>query len=330
MTPAAPHFGEGEMTSAEPSSKATSTPLLVVVGPTASRKTQLAMRLAELHGGEVVSADSVQVYRYFDIGSGKPSAEETARVPHHLIDVREPTEPMDASEWAAEADRVIERLRASGKPPIVCGGTYLWVRALLYGLADAPAGNEALRQDYERIAREHGRAALHHELARVDPESAARLHENDFVRVSRALEVHQLTGRRLSEIQAEHGFREPRYRARLLGIDWSREQHDRLIAGRVERMLSAGWIDEARELDRRGYGDTRPMQSVGYRQVHASLSENPPPSREELKERIVRATRLFARRQRTWLRDRRVHWLAPNQVEDAHALARVMDELERQ
>jgi tRNA dimethylallyltransferase len=280
------------------------------VGPTASGKTELAVRLAQELGGEVISADSVQIFRHFDLGSGKPSAEELDRAPHHLIDAIEPGDPMDAARWAELADGIIATLRGRGRHPIVCGGTFLWVRALLFGLADAPPADEAIRQRHKAMAHAAGRQALHAELARVDPSSAERLAPNDLVRVSRALEVFELTRTPLSEWQARHGFREPRHRARLVGVRRDREALDARIGARVDAMLAAGWVDEVRALIERGYADARPMRSVGYRQLHDALRD-PGPLDPELRDKVYRATRVFARRQRTWLRDQPVKWLDP-------------------
>jgi tRNA dimethylallyltransferase len=284
--------------------------LLCVVGPTASGKSALALRLAQDLNGEILSADSMQIYRGFDIGTGKPSAEERALVPHHLVDVAEPLENFDAAQWADEAMRSIEDIAARCRVPIVCGGTFLWVRALIYGLADAPRGDEGLRAQHRDWAERAGRAALHQKLAEVDPVSAARLAPNDFVRVSRALEVFELTGKPLSEVQAAHGFREPRFQARLVGVARERLEHDALIAKRVGAMLEAGWADEVKGLIERGFSEARVMQSVGYRQVFQAVSNGVAPDAEE----IVRATRVFARRQRTWLRDQPVEWLPADAV----------------
>ncbi len=295
-------------------------PLLVIVGPTASGKTELALRLAELSGGEIISADSVQVYRRFDIGSGKPTAEERARAPQHLLDIVEPEFPFEVARFVERADDAIRFIRARGRRPIVCGGTFLWVRALLYGLADAPPADEERRAEHHRIAEREGREALHARLAQVDPECAARLHPNDFVRVSRALEVFELTGRKLSDLQAAHGFTKPRYRARLLGIGNEREAHDARIRQRCAAMFRAGWVDEVRDLARCGYGTTRAMGAVGYKHIYEALQKNDAldaTALATLEEEVYRATRVFARRQRTWLRDEPVTWLDPNALSDA-------------
>lgn len=287
--------------------------LWVVVGPTASGKTSLALELAEQVNGEVIGADSVQIYRDFDIGSGKPSSEELARVPHHLIGIVDPTEEIDASRFAELADRAIADIVARGKRPVVCGGTFLWVRALLYGLVKAPPGNENIRREHARFVEAHGRAALHEQLRQRDPESFGRLNPNDFVRVSRALEVLELTGAPLSQLQAEHGFKTPRYPFRLLGVKYTAEELTARITQRVAGMLEQGWESEVRHLLARGFGETRPMASVGYRQVALAVAAPSPPARETLLADVVRVTRVFARRQRTWLREQPVRWLAPGE-----------------
>lgn len=286
----------------------------MVVGPTASGKTALAVSLAERLGGEVVSADSVQVYRRFDIGAGKPTPEERLRAAHHLIDICDPLEPMDAARWAALADQTLAGIRARGAVPIVAGGTFLWVRALLHGLAPAPPADEAVRAEHKSFAASEGRAALHARLQVVDPRAALRLSPNDFVRVSRALEVYELTGTPLSAWHERHGFREARYRARLVGIHWSAEALSERIAARVEAMLDAGWVDEVRALLAEGYGNARALGAVGYQQIVAAIDRNAV-EREAVAKDIVRATRVFARRQRTWLRDQAVTWLEPTDAE---------------
>ncbi len=281
--------------------------LLVVVGPTASGKTELAVRLAERFGGEVVGADSVQIYRGFDVGSGKPTAEEQRRAPHHLVDVADPLEPFDAQRFTELADQAVADILGRGRVPIVCGGTYLWVRALLHGLAPAPPADAEVRARHAALAAAEGRASLHARLAAVDPESAARLGPNDFVRVSRALEIWELSGKPQSAWFAEHGFRAARYEARLLGVERARDEIDRRIEARTARWLAEGWVDEVRGLVARGQGEARAMGSVGYRQIQEHLAGRI--TADALPGAIVRATRVFVRRQRTWLRDEPVRWV---------------------
>lgn len=288
--------------------------ILVIVGPTASGKSALAVVLAERYQGEVINADSVQLYRHFDIGSGKPTEEERARAPHHLYDILDPLDAIDAGRYAELADEAIADIRSRGRLPIICGGTFLWVLALTHGLARLPAADPEIRARHTEEAEQKGRESLYLRLAKVDPIIAARLSPNDFVRVSRALEVHELTGKPLSALHEEHGFVKTRYPFRMIGVDWPREDLADRISKRTRAFLNAGWVDEVRDLIDRGYRDARAMGSVGYRQVldyvEGRLSEG------ELAEAIDRATRKFTRRQRTWLRDRDVLWLQGDRLEE--------------
>lgn len=281
--------------------------LLVVVGPTASGKTELAIELAERFGGEVVGADSIQVYRHFDVGSGKPTASERERVRHHLVDVLDPLESVDARTFSSLADAAIADIRQRSRVPIVSGGTFLWIKALVQGLTPAAPADPAIRARHKALAEAMGRAALHARLAEVDPASAQRLAPNDLVRVSRALEVFELSGRPMSAWHAEHGFRDARHRYRLIGAAQSHEVLDARIEARVRAWLAMGWLDEVRGLMARGYGGARAMGSVGYKEVRAHLAGELPGA--ELSTAIVRSTRVFARRQRTWLRDEPVVWV---------------------
>lgn len=278
--------------------------LLVVVGPTATGKTDLAIELAEAWGGEIIGADSVQIYRGFDVGSGKPTAAERARAPHHMVDIADPLDPMDAQRFAELADAAITDVRARGRVPIVCGGTFLWIKALVLGLAPSPPADPSVRARHSAVVESSGRAALHAMLAAVDPESAARLAPNDFVRVSRALETFELSGKPQSVWHAEHKFQGVRHKARLVGIERERDELDRRIERRTAAWIETGFLDEVASLVERGYRDARAMGSVGYRQAldhHEGRL-----ARAELLPAIVRATRIFVRRQRTWLRDQPV------------------------
>ena len=281
--------------------------LLAVVGPTASGKTALAVALAERLNGEIVSGDSVQIYRRFDIGSGKPTAEERARAPHHLVDAIDPLDPIDAAAWARMAEAAIADVRARGRVPIVCGGTFLWIKALLFGLAEAPGADAATRERHRTIAETEGRAALHARLREVDVETAERLHPNDFVRVSRALEVLELTGKPMSTWQREHAFAHARHRARLLAIACAPEVLTERITARARAWLAGGWREEVAALLADGLGEARAMASVGYAQVRSALAGETPP--DDVEGAVVRATRVFARRQRTWLNHTDVVWL---------------------
>ena len=279
--------------------------LLVIVGPTGSGKTALAIALAKRFNAEIVGADSVQIYRHFDIGSGKPSADERDQAPHHLIDFVDPLESFDAARFAELADEAIAAIHGRERPAIVCGGTFLWLKALLHGLVSGPSDND-LRTEHKRIADTAGRAALHEKLKTVDPEAAARLAPADFVRVSRALEIYELTGRTQSAWFREHGFRDARYHYRLLGAAHLRAELDERIATRTTAWLNRGWIDEVRALCKSGYRDARALTSVGYRQVRDHIDGT---LDVDLHTAIVRSTRKFIRRQRTWIRDEPVTWL---------------------
>jgi tRNA dimethylallyltransferase len=303
--------------------------LLVVVGPTASGKTELAIRLAQALDGEVINADSVQVYRYFDIGSGKPTPEELASVPHHLVSALDPMDELDAARWAALAEIAVTDVISRGKRPIVCGGSFLWVRALLFGLAAAPKADAELRAAHKAFVEAQGRAALHERLAQVDPVCATKLSPNDFVRVSRALEVFELTGTPMSQWQAEHGFRRPKRPYRLLGVARERAEMDERIYTRAKTMLALGFVEEVLGLCKRGYGSARAMGSVGYREVKAAvdvhLESGEPVDRGALLDAIAQKTRVFARRQRTWLRDEPVAWVKPDEMTERARLVEAVN-----
>jgi tRNA dimethylallyltransferase len=273
--------------------------LVCVVGPTAGGKTALAVELCEILGGEIVSADSVQVYRGFDAASGKPDTEEKARARHHLIDVAEPLEPFDAPRFVELADAAIADIRARGKVAIVCGGTFLWVKTLISGLAEAPPADPEARARHRAIVEAEGKAALHTRLAAVDPVIAERLHPNDVVRVSRALEVFETSGKRLSDLQAAHKFADVRYPSVLVCPERTPDELTERVRIRVRGFVASGLLDEVRGLVASGCRDARAMGSVGYREALACVDGTLPEA--ELVETIVRSTRVFARRQRTWL-----------------------------
>lgn len=290
--------------------------ILVLTGPTASGKTRFAIEVAERIGGEIVSADSMQVYRHLDIGTAKPTPAERARVPHHLIDVADPDEPFHAARFLEEADRAIAAIAARGLVPIVCGGTALYVKALLHGLAPAPGRDPAVRAELEARWDRGEAAALHEELRAADPDTARRLHPNDRTRILRALEVWRVSGRPLSTFLREHGFREVRCRALLLAIRVERAELYRRIDERVVAMVEAGWVEEVRRVLALGYGPgLPPLQAIGYRQICQHVVGGRP--LDEVIPEIQKETRHFAKRQMTWFRRMPVEWVGPGGVEAA-------------
>jgi tRNA dimethylallyltransferase len=272
--------------------------IVVIAGPTAVGKTAQAVALAERFDGELVGADSVQVYRGFDIGSSKPTAAELRGVPHHLIDICEPNELIDAAGYAQRADAAIASVTARGKLPIVVGGTGLWLRALLRGLVAVPQVDRELRARLEAEWDAVGGAAMHERLGGIDPLSAARIHQNDKLRVVRALEVFEQTGVPLGEARRAHALGRPRYRALSYVLDLPGELHKTRVRERVDAMIAAGFVEETRALLARYGSEVRALGAVGYRQMVEHLQDGVPLA--ETAERIVRATLIYARRQRTW------------------------------
>lgn len=275
--------------------------LVVIVGPTAAGKSALAQRLACSLGAEIVSADAVQVYRHLDIGSAKPSTADRASVRHHLVDILEPTETVDAATWAQAADEAIRDIRARGQRPIVCGGTGLYVRALLHGLTEIPDIDPAIRQAVRGEVADRGADVMHGLLAELDEPSAARIAPRDGQRIGRALEVFRQTGKPLSAWQADHAFAPRRHPARVVGLWPERDVLLSRIDARVDRMLADGWIDEVRTLLAGGLSPDAPgLCTLGYREVVAYLQS--PSPRGELAEAIRVGHRRYAKRQLTWFR----------------------------
>jgi tRNA dimethylallyltransferase len=273
--------------------------ILVIAGPTASGKTAVAATLARRYNGELVGGDSVQVYRGFDIGSAKPTAAELGAIPHHLIDVIEPTESIDAAGFATLADQAIADISERGHLPIVVGGTGLWLRALLRGLVELPLPDLTIRSRLEAEARALGPPTLHARLTEVDPLYAAAIHPNDELRIVRALEVYEQTGQPLGELHRAHQKGSPRYPFSFIALDRPREELYTRIDARIDAMLEAGWLDETRQLIARYGSNIRALRSVGYRELVAHLEHHVP--FEETVRRIRKSTRIYTRRQRTWL-----------------------------
>jgi len=273
---------------------------LVLAGPTASGKSVLALALAQHIDLEIISVDSAQVYRGLDIGTAKPSPNERVQVPHHLIDIVEPTQAYSAARFASDAMRLIGEINRRGRAALLVGGTMLYLKALLQGLDALPEADAPVRAAIDARAASEGWPALHAQLARVDPETAARLAPHDAQRIQRALEVWQVTGRPLSQLQGRS--RQPGLPLPLIALEpLDRSWLHARIADRFDHMLQLGLLDEVRAL--RARGDLHPglpsMRCVGYRQAWQALDSG---RVDELRERGIAATRQLAKRQLTWLR----------------------------
>jgi len=294
------------------SAEAGKPPVIVICGPTAVGKTAAGIEVARAVGGEIVSADSMQVYRHMDIGTAKPTAAEQAAVRHHLIDVVDPDEPFDAAAYMSIGRRALADLIRRGRPPVVVGGTGLYIKALLCGLFRSDAHDRDVRARLRAEADAGGAAALHARLEKCDPETAARLHPNDRVRILRALEVFEVTGRPISELQREHRFGEAPFRALKIGLSLDREALYRRIDRRVEAMLAAGLQGEVLSLLAKGYGpQLKPMQSIGYSHMAAFIAGSL--DLRECIRTLQRDTRRFAKRQLTGFRaDPDVLWFPPD------------------
>ena len=291
--------------------------VVIVTGPTAAGKTELGIRLAERFGGEVINADSMQVYRYMDIGTAKPSLEERARVPHHLFDVVTPDVAYSAGLYAEAARAAIREIDQRGRVPVLVGGTGLYIRAAVNGLIDTGGADPVLRGQLEAQAEEAEAAGdagrLHRQLGELDPAAAEGIHPHDTRRTIRALEIIQQAGRRASDVRDDHSFEEEAFRSLHLAVDPGREIVSQRIEERCQKMIDQGLLREVRALRARGYGsELRSMRGIGYRHVNPVAD-----GLDTLANALVSMaadTRRFARRQRTWLRkvDQAV-WLDPSQ-----------------
>ncbi|NPV71454.1 MAG: tRNA (adenosine(37)-N6)-dimethylallyltransferase MiaA [Firmicutes bacterium] len=283
-------------------------PLFVLTGATATGKTVLGIELALRHGGEIISADSMQVYRHMDIGTAKPPLEERRGVPHHLIDILDPDQPFSVAEFQRLVLEAARAIVGRGRLPMMVGGTALYIRAVVneYCFPDAP-GDERIRAELGEVANNLGARALHNMLSEVDPVSAARIHENDRRRLIRALEVYRLTGVPLSEFARRRG--EGLLDTLVVALDVPRPELYRRIDARVDRMIAAGLPSEVRRLHEMGYGERLfSMQSLGYREMIDFLFGRS--TLEEAVRLLKRNTRRFAKRQLTWFRnDPRITWV---------------------
>lgn len=272
-------------------------------------------------GAEIINADSQQVYRYMDIGTGKPTAADRQRVRHHLIDIINPDEEFNAAIFRRLASAASAEIESRHSRVIVCGGTGLYLKALTKGLFAAPAQDASLREALNAEADRLGLAELYQRLTSVDPGATSRIHPNDRRRIVRALEVFALTGRPISEWQREHAFGESDFETLVIGLQRERAALYGAINERCERMISAGLLDEVRALIERGYGlDLKPLQSIGYR--HMGLVLKGELAIDEAVALMKRDTRRLAKRQLTWFRsDPEIHWFHPDQKRELQAAA---------
>ena len=291
------------------------TRILAIVGPTGSGKSEVAVALCD-SDGEIISCDSVQIYRGFELGCAKPRTLERERVRHHLIDVANWNEPFDAARFRQLATAAVSDIAARGRRPILCGGTGLYLRVLRWGLVDAPASDPALRE--RLFARENAEpGSLFADLTRVDPVTALRTEPHNLVHIVRALEIFMLTGLPASDFRARHGFREEQLPMRVVALRWPRDMLRQRIRDRCENMIRGGLVDEVRRLLSQGVSErARPMLSVGYRETCDVVIGRQ--NLEGLAERIAASTWAYARRQMTWLRrERDVSWLDITSTEQA-------------
>jgi tRNA dimethylallyltransferase len=287
-----------------------------IVGPTGAGKSALAMTIAERADCEIINADSRQFYRGMDVGTAKPSAEDRARVPHHLIDVRDPDETLDVAEFARLARAEIEGIAVRGRHPLVVGGSGLYLRVIRGGIFSGPAASTEIRSRLGKVAEERGVAHLHSQLREIDPEAANRIGVNDRYRIVRALEVFELTGETISAHQRRHQFADLGYDTLTVGVEVDRKKLYEAIDNRFDAMIAAGLVEEVRALVDAGYSPGKaPLSTIGYKQMAAYLR-----GEVELDEAIALAkqeSRRLAKRQLTWFRrEPQIVWLDPERGAD--------------
>ncbi len=288
--------------------------VIVIAGPTASGKSHVALKIAKEMEGEIVNADSMQVYKYMDIGTAKATEAERREVPHHLLDVVAPDEPFNAAMYRSLALPVIEDIAKRGKTCLVVGGTGLYIKALVGGLFSCPPSDTGLRASLIKEWEELGPEGFHQKLASIDPESASKIHPHDKVRVTRAMEIYLLTGRKASELAQEHAFKDKRVEALKLCLDLPRGTLYERINKRTDAMVEAGLLDETKRLLEMGYSaDLKPMKAIGYKHMVEHIKGIT--TLDEAIAKIKRDTRRYAKRQLTWFRaDPEYQWVSPMDV----------------
>ncbi|MBI5048226.1 MAG: tRNA (adenosine(37)-N6)-dimethylallyltransferase MiaA [Deltaproteobacteria bacterium] len=276
--------------------------IVAIVGPTASGKSMLAMELAERFNGEIVSADSMQVYRYMNIGTGKPTKEQSAKIPHHLIDVANPDEEFSAARYSNEASESINLIHEREKNIFIVGGTGLYIKALTKGLFKGPASDKRFRNELTMLgAGSEGIRYLYERLKEIDPEAASKIHPNNTARIVRALEIYYLTNKPISLFQKEHGFSEEPYNVLKIGLSVDRKFLYKCIEDRVDNMVEAGLVEEARRLLAMGYSPgLKAMCGLGYKEIVMYIQNKC--TMEDAVREIKKNTRRYAKRQMTWFK----------------------------
>ncbi len=293
--------------------------VVIICGPTCVGKTRVGIELAKKFRGEIISADSAAVYKELEIGTAKPTQSERAEIPHHLIDVSSPAEQFDVAKFVELADAAIKDISAKGKVPFIVGGTGLYIKALLYGLAEAPPRDEAYRKELEALKKEKGTPYLYKMLVEKDPNTALKLKANDSTRVMRALEVLHVTGCSISEFQKGHGFKDRRYDYLKIGLNVDRKELYRRIDERVDRMIASGLEGEVRLLVEKYGSDAPVLKAVGYRELVDVVARNA--KHDEAISVIKLNTHHFAKRQLTWFRaDKEIKWFAPSEISEMASL----------
>lgn len=298
------------------------TKVIVIVGPTCSGKTLLAIKLAEILNSEVISADSRQIYKHLNIGTAKPSEEELKKIHHHLIDFLDPSENYDVSMFEKDAERIIEQIHDKNKMPIVVGGSGLYIKALVDGIFDTDVKDEEYRKELHQKRKEHGNEFLYEELKKVDPVSATKMLPQNWKRVMRALEVFHTTGEPIwKHHQEQSTSKEKKYVFKQFGLNWDRKLLYENIDKRVDCMLENGLIDEVKNILKIGYDKSlNSLNTVGYKEIIQHLDGEI--SLERAIELIKRNTRHYAKRQMTWFsKDKRIQWFEVQEIIDLDLIA---------
>ncbi len=288
--------------------------IVIIAGPTASGKTEISIKLAEKFGGEIVSADSVQIYRHMDIGSAKPSSAERARALHHMIDIRDPDENFSAGDYVREARRCVEDILSRGLLPIIVGGTGLYIKCLIGGMIEASETERRIRAkllDQEK----YKEGALFQKLVEIDPEAARSIPEKNVYRILRALEIFESTGRKMSSLQKEHSFKDRPYHYIFFGLTLPRSRLYEQIDQRVDNMIKSGLVEEVARLHKYGYSaELKSMRALGYRHIGLALAGVI--GLDEAVKLMKRDTRRYAKRQLTWFRSEPdIVWCDPDEID---------------